>query len=186
MLKRSLRKAELRPPHVLTVWNSISETELSQFRISDMIGDYSVGCYFESLAKSENKAFLERFRKRYGAKERVNDTMETAYFGVHLWKLACEKAHSTDTKAVREALRGLTVDSPEGTIQIDKSNQHAYRTARIGEIVETNGQGAFEIVYSSPKPLQAEAFPQGQTEDQWKSFLDGLFQKWGNKWERHP
>ena len=51
--------------------------------------------------------------------------METAYFGVKLWKKAVEKAGTTDTAKVREALRGLTVDAPEGPIKIDAATLHA-------------------------------------------------------------
>ena len=88
-----------KPPAVTTVWNSISEPELSVlFRASQMVGDCTAGVrIFESLGGKENHAFVERFRKCYGASERVNDPMETADFGVYMWKNAvAEAAHGRE------------------------------------------------------------------------------------------
>jgi urea transport system substrate-binding protein len=181
----ALRAAGITPKIVPTVWFNISESELSLFRISGMVGDYSVGCYFATLPRPENRAFLERFQKRYGAEARVNDAMQTAYFGVYLWKKAVEKAQSTDFAPVREALRNLTVDAPEGPIRIDARTQHAYRTARVGQVEILDGQAQFNIVYASPGPRAPEPYPGWKTPTEWKQFLDALYKGWGNHWEKH-
>jgi urea transport system substrate-binding protein len=168
-----------------TVWFSIGESELALFKIADMKGDYSVGCYFDSVPGESNHQFLERFRQAYGAEDRVNDAMETAYFGVYAWKKAVEKAGSFDTQQVRAALRGLTVDAPEGPIRIDGETQHTWRKARVGQLEVVASVPHFEIVYASPSLVKPEPFPDWRTEAQWKSFLLELYKGWGNHWEKH-
>jgi urea transport system substrate-binding protein len=183
-LFRAMRNAGLRPPAVTTVWNSISEPELSAFRTAGMVGDCSVGCYFESLGLPENRAFVERFRARFGARERVNDPMETAYFGVYLWKKAVERASTASTGSLRRVLRGLSVEAPEGVVSLDEKQLYAWRTARVGEVVEGEKFPEFEVVYSSPGPRAPLPFPEGRSEKQWKTFLDGLYKQWGGHWEK--
>src|SRR5262245_5886641 len=78
---KALRGAGIRPPAVPTVWFNVSEIELSLFSADGMADDYSVANYFESIDRPENLAFLERFRKQFGSTVRVNDAMDTTYFG---------------------------------------------------------------------------------------------------------
>ncbi len=190
---QSLRAGGIRPEGsrlpgqltIPTVWFSIAESELSLFRIGDMKGDYSVGCYFDSIPGKANQEFLERFRKKYGVEERVNDPMETAYFGVYLWKMAVEKAKSFDTDRVRAVLGELTVNAPEGPIRIDALTQHSYRKALVGRLEVIASVPRFEIVYTSPNLVRPEPFPDWRSEARWKTFLDDLFKSWGNHWEKH-
>jgi urea transport system substrate-binding protein len=190
---QALRRANIRQERsnaegatiIPTVWFNIGENELSLFRLRDMKYDYSVGCYFESIPRPENKAFLDRFHQRFGAAERVNDPMQTAYFGVYLWAKAVEKAGGTGFAEVREALRNLTVDAPEGPIRLDGKTQHAWRTAMVGQIRGAKQPAEFRIVYSSPGPQRPEPFPPWRTKAEWKTFLHELYKKWGNHWEKH-
>jgi urea transport system substrate-binding protein len=190
----ALRKAGVRPDKVPTAWLNISEPELSQFRPADIAGDYSAACYFESLDLASNRAFLERLRKRYIQRERVNDPMEATYAGVYLWKKAVEKAGSLDTGAVRQALRDLSVDAPEGPIRIDPGNLHAWRTARVGRVVSTAEPGSkdsehaplrFEVVHQSPGPIRPIPFPASRTPKQWRALLDRIKHDLGGAWEKH-
>ena len=158
---QALRNAGIKPRKIPTVWFEIGESELSLFDIAAMKGDYSVGCYFDTIPRPENQAFLKRFRERYHDEERVNDPMETAYFGVYLWKKAVEKAGTTDTAQVREALRGLTVEAPEGPIRMDARTLHAYRTALIGKIDVVDSRAEFRIVATSAGPVRRSRFPAG-------------------------
>lgn len=178
-----LREAGIRPDKVPTVWNSVSESELSLFRISDMVGDYSVAAYFDTLPGAANRAFLAHFRERFGPSERVNDAMVTAYAGVMLWKKAVELAKSTATAAVRKRLPGLSVEYAGGTLEL-AANQQAYRSGYIGEIVR-QPRPDFRIVASQPRPLPSDPFPAWRSEAEWDAFLRGLYRKWGDKWEKH-
>jgi urea transport system substrate-binding protein len=100
---------------------------------------------------------------------------------VYLWKKAVEKAGRTDAAAVRQALRGLSVEAPDGTLEV-ADNLHAYRTARVGVIEPVNGQIGFRIVYQSPSALAPEPFPDGHTERQWKALLKKWYDDLGGAW----
>jgi urea transport system substrate-binding protein len=182
---RALRGAGIGPKEVPTVWVNVGESELSLFRAGETEGDYSVGCYFETIARPENQAFLQRFRSRYGSGERVNDSMQTAYFGVYLWKKAVEKAGGTDTTRVREALRGLIVDAPEGPVRLDAKTLHAWRTALIGRIEVVGGLAQFRIVYTSAGPVEPQPYPGWRSPAEWDRFLRDLREQWGGRWEKH-
>ncbi|MFO0876715.1 MAG: bifunctional serine/threonine-protein kinase/ABC transporter substrate-binding protein [Gemmataceae bacterium] len=182
-LARALRQAGITPNKVPTVWVSLSECELGHFDLKDMLGDLTVGGYFESLATAENKAFVSRFRKHFGPAERVNDPMQTAYFGVYLWKNAVEKAGSTELRVLRKTLREERVDAPEGPIHMDASGHYAFRFARIAEIIEGKSLPQFQIVYSSREAIAPEPFPSWRSHEEWRTMLDALYHKWGNRWE---
>jgi urea transport system substrate-binding protein len=170
---------------VPTAWLAISEPQLGLFRAAGILGDYSAGCYFEGLDTPANRAFVGRFRKQFGPTRRINDTMQTAYAGVHLWKKAVEKAGSTDTAAVRQALRGMSIEAPDGPMKIDGGNLHAWRTARVGKVVSDEGRLGFQIVHQTPGPVAPEPFPDWRTKEQWQEFLHKLYIGWGNAWEKH-
>jgi urea transport system substrate-binding protein len=190
-LCEAMRNAGIRPADVPTAWLQISEPELWMFRPNDLIGDYLTGCYFESLKRPSNLEFVARLRKRYTETKRVNDPMESAYASVYLWKAAVEKAGTTDTKAVREALRGLSFNAPEGPIRIDPDNQHAWRMAQVGKVVRGQTRNGVtipldvEVVATSPHPLQPRPFPRWKTRQQWDVFLLDVKKKLGGAWEKH-
>ncbi len=180
---KALRSRGIRPPEVPTAWCSISESELGLFKVDDMVGDYTAANYFESQDTGANRAFVARFNARFPG-ERVSDAMQTAYTGVYLWKKAVEKAGTTETAAVRAALKGLSVDGPKGSIRIS-DDYHAWRTARVGRIVSRAGRPEFEEVYSTPAPVAPEPFPEWRTRPEWEKFLSDLHSKWGGRWEKH-
>ncbi len=180
----ALRKGGVRPGSVPTAWLNISEPELSLFRAGDIVGDYSAAGYFESLDLASNRAFLQRLRKRSIPGRRVNDPMESTYAGLHLWKKAVEKAGRLDPKAVREALRGLSVEAPEGPFRLSPDNLHALRTARVGRVVGGSPL-TFEVVSQSPGPVKPVPFPEWRTRAEWDRFLRQLYVGWGDAWEKH-
>ncbi len=181
---KALRGAGIAPPKTPTVWFSISEIELASFDVKSLAGDYGVAGYFSSNKRQESQDFLERFRKRFGPEERVNDDMQTAYFGVYLWKQAVEKAGSADFGAVRHALRGMTVVAPEGPIRINATTQHAERIFRLGEIEDSQPLPQFKTVDRSDRPLPPDPFPSWRSRVEWDNFLKKLYVDWGNKWEK--
>jgi len=52
--------------------------------------------------------------------------------GVHLWAQAVEEAGTTDTPAIRQALKNQRFDAPSGPVRIDTENQHTWKTMRLG------------------------------------------------------
>jgi urea transport system substrate-binding protein len=190
---RQLRGAKITPKTIPTVWFNISESELGSFEIDQMIGDFTVANYFESISRPENIAFIERFRKSYGRSERVSDPMATAYAGVHLWKEAVTKAGTFDTEALRQILPTISVSGPMGMLRL-ADNRHAYRRTYIGEVSRTlNGDSLpaeelllanFKIVWRSPDAIPPRPYPTWKSVEDWEVFLEGLRAKFGNRWEK--
>jgi urea transport system substrate-binding protein len=122
-------------------------------------GHLLASSYFQNVSRPENQAFVERFQSCYGKDRPVNDPIHAAYFQVFLWKLAVERANSTEVDKVREALRGLTLDAPGGKVKVDEENQHTWKPFRMGQVGE-NGQ--IKVIYESkgwlePDPMAAAA-----------------------------
>jgi urea transport system substrate-binding protein len=176
---RALRARGVKSDRIPTVSFSLTEHEIRSLASKDTIGDYAAWSYFQSIERAENWAFVQRFRAKYGAQRTVSDPMETAYFGVHLWAKAVRAADTDDVRAVRKALRDERYEAPEGEVRIDADTLHTWKTVRLGKIGEG---GQIEIVWSSEKPIQPELYPGSRTREQWDTFLDGLYKRWGNRW----
>jgi urea transport system substrate-binding protein len=97
-----------------------------------------------------NKTFVDSFKKKYGTDRVVNDPMEATYIMVYMWKMAVEKAKTTELEAVRKAALGLTFDAPEGKVTLE-NNHHLSKFVRIGEI---SADGMFEIVSESKEAVK--------------------------------
>jgi urea transport system substrate-binding protein len=143
--------------------------------------NYFVASYFQGLDTPANRAFVQRFQAAYPARP-INDPMATACSGVHLWAQAVAEAGSDRPEAVRKALRHQQYEGPEGLIRIDPKTQYAVRKTLIGRAV---GNRDIKIEFTSPEPVLPDPFPGPKTRVQWQEFLDGLYRKWGNRWENH-
>ena len=84
---------------------SIAEDELRYIGVELTVGHYCGRNYFQSIDTPANRRFVNAFRKRYGADRVTDDAIEAAYFQVHLFAKAVEKARSTDVDAIRRAAR---------------------------------------------------------------------------------
>ncbi|HVT42918.1 MAG TPA: urea ABC transporter substrate-binding protein [Thermoanaerobaculia bacterium] len=173
---RQLRAAGITPDRIPTVSFSITENELQGMDLLSMRGDYASWNYFQSLEGEANAAFLDRFRRRYGAGRTTSDPMEAAYFGVHLWAQAVADAETDEVGTVREMIRRQSWGAPEGVVYIDPENLHTWKTVRIGRIDE---KGQFDIVWTSGRPVRPVPFPIFRSTDEWLEFLEGLRREWG-------
>ena len=176
---RVLREAGISPKQIPTVSFSIGEDELRQITGISLAGDYLAWNYFESIDRPENAAFVERFHKKYGSHRVTTDPMEAGYFGVHLWALAVAKAGGDDPRNVRQAIHGLSYAAPGALVKVDPSNQHTWKTFRLGRVTES---GAVDIVLSTEAPIMPEPFPTTRSPAQWDAFLSGLYDGWGKSW----
>ncbi len=174
-----LRAMGLTPDRLPTVSFSIAEDELRSMRGMQMVGDYCAWSYFQSVDTPENRAFVERFRETYGRNRVIDDPMEAAYFGVHLWAQAVRAAGSADPVAVRAALGGQTFAAPEGRVTIDLATRHTSKMARIGRI---RADGQFDVVWASSRPLAPNPFPPSRSRVEWEQFLADLYAGWGQQW----
>ncbi len=152
---------------------------MSSLAPGEAVGHYAAGNYFQSLDLPENQEFLKRVQARFGPGRIVTDQMQTAYTLVHLWAQAVRAAGTEDTRAVRAAIKGQHVDSPQGPVTIDRATLYTVQVARVGRIDES---GRFQEVYLSPRPIVPEPFPASRSRQQWEQFLENLHQSWGGHW----
>jgi urea transport system substrate-binding protein len=176
---RALRASGVTPTRIPTMYFCVSEVELLSFSASDSVGDYGAWNYFQSIERAENKAFVDRFRSRYGSRRVVADPMEASYVGVHLWAQAVEAADDDGARAVRESLRNQSFDAPEGLVRIDPESQYAWKTMRLGKVV---AGGQFEVMWSSERPLRPEPFASSRSPASWTELLSDLFRRWDGHW----
>jgi urea transport system substrate-binding protein len=178
-LCRTLRATGAATGKLPTIYFSVGEVELRHFADREIVGDYAAWNYFQSLDRPQNKRFVSRFRQRYGPQRVLSDTMEAAYVGVHLWAQAAESASGDDARAIREALRNQSFDAPGGVVRVDPDNQHTWKTARIGRVVEG---GQFNLIWESATVLRPIPFPDSRPAAAWHDLLTNLFQRWDGHW----
>ena len=105
---------------------------------ADAAGIYISASYITGIDSPENKKFLEAMARKFGDDLKTpNDLSVPQYEGVYLYKLAIEKAGSTDPEAVIEALDEVSFKGPRGLIQMNKQ-RHAPLTMYLGQ-VEADG-----------------------------------------------
>jgi len=175
---KALRQAGIAPDKIPTISFSIAESELQEMG-AEVVGDYAVWNYFQSVRTPANQAFIAAFQARYGKERVVNDPMEAAYFGVKLWAQAVAKAKSDQTSAIRTALIRQSYNAPQGVVYIDPQNQHTWKTVRVGKITADR---QFDIVWSSGRPVQPIPYPVYKSKEEWQSFLGAMYQGWGGNW----
>lgn len=152
-----LRKQGVTSAKIPTMSFSIGLSELTAFDLlSSYEGDYACWNYFQSISSPENREFIEHFRAKYGADRVLDDPMEAAHIGVHLWVKAVEKGKSFAVNVVLRNLYRMTYKAPEGVVVVDGTNNHLWKTVRIGKLTS---EGDFEIVWTSDKPVRPRPFP---------------------------
>lgn len=141
---------------------SVGEEELSGLDAKPLVGHLAAWNYFMSVEDPANAAFIKQWQAFTKNPKRVtNDPMEAHYIGFNMWVKAVEKAGSTDTDKVAEAIIGVKVPNLSGGTSEMLANHHITKPVLIGEIQE-NGQ--FETVW------QTEGLVPG---DAWSDFLEG-------------
>lgn len=150
-----LQKAGVTPQDIPVMSFSVSEREAAYIGPNLVEGHLVTWSYFQSIASFQNKIFVQRYKELYGQEKIVGDPMEAAYTAVHLWALACKKAGSFETEAVRIAAKGLAFDAPEGMVRIDGENQHLQKRVRIGRL---NSKGLVDEVWESPTTIKPDPY----------------------------
>ena len=128
---------------------SVGEEELAGLDTANLVGHLAAWNYFESADTPENKAFIEGWHRFTGDDKRVtNDPMEATMIGFNAWVAAVEKAGSTDTDKVLDAIVGVEVPNLTGGTAKVLPNHHLTKPVLIGEIRE---DGQFDIVSQTPE-----------------------------------
>ena len=141
---------------------SVGEEELAGIDTGPLVGHLAAWNYFMSVEDPSNAAFIKEWQTYTKNPKRVsNDPMEAHYIGFNMWVKAVEKAGTTDTDAVADAIIGVAVPNLTGAYATMMPNHHITKPVLIGEIQET---GQFEIVWQTPGLVAG---------DEWSDFLPG-------------
>lgn len=141
---------------------SVGEEELSGIDTKPLVGHLAAWNYFESVDSDANDDFIEEWHKYTGDEKRVtNDPMEATYIGFNMWVKAVEKAGTTESNAVQDALIGVTVPNLSGSYATMMPNHHITKPVLIGKIQE---DGQFQVVDETPTTVVA---------DEWSDYLPG-------------
>ncbi|CAG9214371.1 Urea ABC transporter, urea binding protein [Paraburkholderia caribensis] len=92
--------------------------------------------YFENLDNPVNRAFKDRFHKRFGANyPNITELAMGTYQGFNLWARGVKKAGTLDRMKVIEALEsGISIDAPSGKVSIDPATHHCVLNVSIAQV----------------------------------------------------
>jgi branched-chain amino acid transport system substrate-binding protein len=133
---------------------SLCEPELK------IVGPASAGCitssaYFESIELPENRAFVQRWKARYGEASSPSVDGQSAYVAVYLLARALRRAGTSSIGEVRRAAAGYRYNSPQGPVWIDGDNNHCVLTPRLAV---SNTQGQFDLFWEAEAPVRPDPY----------------------------
>jgi urea transport system substrate-binding protein len=135
---------------------SVGEEELSGIDTGPLVGHLAAWNYFQSVENPVNEAFITNWKSFIGNEERVtNDPMEATYIGFNMWVAAVEKAGSTDTDAVEQAMIGISAPNLTGGTAVMNKAHHLSKPVLIGEIQD---DGQFEVVWETSGLVDGDAW----------------------------
>ena len=141
---------------------SVGEEELSGIDTTPLVGHMAAWNYFMSEDTPENEAFINTWHQFTGDEKRVtNDPMEAHYIGFNMWVKAVEKAGTTDTDKVIDAMVGIEVPNLTGGTSTMLPNHHITKPVLIGEIQD---DGQFAVVWETDGLVKGDA---------WSDYLPG-------------
>jgi branched-chain amino acid transport system substrate-binding protein len=134
---------------------TMAEGEIREIGPEFCVGHLTAASYFGSVKRDSNTRFKAAFANAFGADRPVSMWSAGAYAQVKLFAMALNEAGSLDTQRLVEAALGLSLDSPEGPIQIDPDNNHVWLTPRIGRV---RADGEFDIVWEGKSPIKPDPY----------------------------
>lgn len=159
---RELGNQKISAQDIPVVAFSVGEEELSGIDTKPLVGHLAAWNYFMSVENDANEAFIKQWKSFIKNPKRVtNDPMEAHYIGFNMWVKAVEKAKSTDTDKVIDAIVGIEVPNLTGGTSKMLSNHHITKPVLIGEIQE---DGQFLTVWETDGLVAGDA---------WSDYLDG-------------
>jgi urea transport system substrate-binding protein len=141
---------------------SVGEEELAGIDTKPLVGHLAAWNYFQSVDTPENKAFIEKWKAYTKNPKRVsNDPMEAHVIGFNMWVKAVEKAGTTESDKVIDAIVGIKVPNLTGGVSEMLPNHHITKPVLIGEIKE---DGQFDTVWQTDDLVAGDA---------WSKHLEG-------------
>lgn len=159
---RELGNQKVTAEDIPVVAFSVGEEELSGIDTKPLVGHLAAWNYFMSEDNAANAAFIKQWKAFIKNPKRVtNDPMEAHYIGFNMWVKAVEKAGTTDTNKVVDAIIGIEAPNLTGGVSKMLPNHHITKPVLIGEIQE---DGQFLTV------SQTDGLVPG---DAWSDYLEG-------------
>lgn len=118
-------------------------------------GFISVASYFSSLNSDENKAFMEKFSAKFGAKTSPCVFSEVAYSLVHVFANALSAAKYNETESILAALSDAAINSPGGDLFLDLNTNHF---AMMPYVAKSNREGQYDILWKSPSFIKPDPY----------------------------
>ena len=135
---------------------SVGEEELSGIDTGPLVGHLAAWNYFQSVYNDANDAFIAQWHDFTQDDKRVtNDPMEATYIGFNMWVKSVEKAQSTDTDKVAEAMIGMETPNLTGGMAVMNENHHLSKPVLIGEIQD---DGQFAVVWETDGLVKGDAW----------------------------
>ena len=133
---------------------SLSEVELPHLGRAAS-GHLSSSVYFSTIQTDENARFSSLWNRSYGHLGQPCADAEATYVAVHLLAKAIEHAGETGFAAVRDAVRNLTFNAPQGPVTVDAGNLHCSMRPRIGRSTQ---DGTFELQSEARVPVAPDPY----------------------------
>jgi len=105
--------------------------------------------YFQELDNPTNKQFVQDWHARFPNETypRISADGEDTWTAWHLWAAAVNKAGTTNTDKVIQALEsGLEIDAPSGKVRLDGASHHAALSISMAVV---NDHRTFDIISTS-------------------------------------
>lgn len=170
---RALHEAGITAEKIPVFSTSIAEAELAAIGPALVAGHYAAWSYFQSVDNAENRAFVARFKQRFGQERVLGDPMEAAYIGVMLWADSVRNAGAADLALVKNTLMHQSMSAPQGIVAVDLDTGHLWKTVRIGR---ARPDGQFDIVWQSAAAVQPAPFPFYRNRQNWLTEQAGAAQ----------
>jgi len=159
---KELGNAGLKATDIPVVAFSVGEEELAGLDTKPLVGHLAAWNYFQSIDDATNKEFIAKWKAFTKNPKRVtNDPMEAHVIGFNMWIKAIEKAGTTDTDAVIDAMVGVSVPNLTGGYSAMMPNHHITKPVLIGEI---QADGQINTVWQTSGTVVAQ---------EWSPYLEG-------------
>jgi urea transport system substrate-binding protein len=141
------------PEQIQTVSVSVAEEEIGGIGLENIEGHLTAWNYYQLTDTPMNPDFVAAFKAEYGENRVTADPIEAGYNAVYIWAASAEKACSFEVADIKDAAKGLELDTPEGPITVSETNQHISKTARIGQV---NAEGLIDEIWASDGPIEPD------------------------------
>lgn len=131
------------------------ESSIQALELDKREGHISVASYFSSLETEPNKAFIKKFKARFGEDTSPCVFSEVAYSLVNVFANALLSAKYDDTESILAALSEAPIESPSGDLFLDLNTNHL--TLRP-YVAKSNREGSYDILWESPSVIKADPY----------------------------